>query len=140
MDTQTTTTPRFAMTYCSQCGGEQGPGDEGFSSCIQHQIARPSFVGKGATYRVWTDTHACTVIAVSRNGKVVTVQEDKATRIDTNGLSESQTYTYERDPNGTIHKFSLRAVGPWKLVGQSTRSPGGTLSIGTRRTYRDPSF
>ena len=29
--------PRFAMTYCSQCGNEQGPGDEGFSSCDDHR-------------------------------------------------------------------------------------------------------
>lgn len=28
--------PRFPMTYCSQCGGEFGPGNEGFSRCNQH--------------------------------------------------------------------------------------------------------
>jgi hypothetical protein len=27
---------RFEKTYCSQCGCEFGPGDEGFSSCSQH--------------------------------------------------------------------------------------------------------
>jgi hypothetical protein len=140
MNTQTTPTPRFPMTYCSQCGHEQGPGNAGFSSCIQHRIARPSLVGTGCTYRVWTDTHACTVIEVSANGKLVTVQEDKATRTDRNGLSESQDYTYERDLSGSIHKFSLRANGHWKLVGQSAKSPGGTLSFGGRRSYRDPSF
>ena len=28
--------PRFAMTYCSQCGSEMGPGDDGFSHCEDH--------------------------------------------------------------------------------------------------------
>lgn len=29
--------PRFDKTYCSQCGGEFGPGDEGYSHCKDHQ-------------------------------------------------------------------------------------------------------
>lgn len=29
--------PRFAQTYCSQCGGEFGPGNSGFSDCSEHQ-------------------------------------------------------------------------------------------------------
>lgn len=28
--------PRFLSTYCSQCGGEFGPGDSGYSNCYQH--------------------------------------------------------------------------------------------------------
>lgn len=28
--------PRFDKTFCSQCGGEFGPGDGGFSHCDQH--------------------------------------------------------------------------------------------------------
>ncbi len=27
---------KFDRTFCSQCGGEFGPGDEGFSHCDQH--------------------------------------------------------------------------------------------------------
>lgn len=33
----TSTTPRFAHTYCSQCGAEFGPGDSGYSHCEDHQ-------------------------------------------------------------------------------------------------------
>lgn len=29
-------TPRFAMTSCSQCGRDTGPGDAGHSSCATH--------------------------------------------------------------------------------------------------------
>lgn len=28
--------PKFKETFCSQCGGAFGPGDEGFSHCDQH--------------------------------------------------------------------------------------------------------
>ena len=35
--------PRFQMTYCSQCGSEQGPGDSGVSHCSDHlsKIVKP---------------------------------------------------------------------------------------------------
>ena len=29
--------PRFKMTYCSQCGKGFGPGDHGFSHCVDHK-------------------------------------------------------------------------------------------------------
>lgn len=32
--------PRFERTYCSQCGGEFGPGDHGFSRCSSHRKSR----------------------------------------------------------------------------------------------------
>ena len=30
--------PRFERTYCSQCGGEFGAGDNGFSHCDRHTL------------------------------------------------------------------------------------------------------
>ena len=36
---QPSTTPRFAETFCSQCGGEFGPGDSGYSHCKNHRTA-----------------------------------------------------------------------------------------------------
>lgn len=30
---------RFDNTYCSQCGGEFGPGDSGYSNCRDHNRA-----------------------------------------------------------------------------------------------------
>jgi len=30
------TKPRFTQTSCSQCGGEFGPGDSGYSHCDRH--------------------------------------------------------------------------------------------------------
>lgn len=34
-------TPRFQHTYCSQCGVDCGPGDDGASSCRDHQVQEP---------------------------------------------------------------------------------------------------
>lgn len=31
--------PKFDKTYCSQCGREFGPGDHGYSHCIDHRHA-----------------------------------------------------------------------------------------------------
>jgi hypothetical protein len=40
---------RFPMTYCSQCGNEQGPGNEGVSHCSDHrrqpQVKPAEFIG-----------------------------------------------------------------------------------------------
>lgn len=35
----TVAAPRFPKTYCSQCGGEFGPGDHGYSHCANHSNA-----------------------------------------------------------------------------------------------------
>jgi hypothetical protein len=36
-------TPRFAETFCSNCGGSFGPGDHGFSHCRSHKGRTRSF-------------------------------------------------------------------------------------------------
>lgn len=73
-------------------------------------------IGDGATIRLWSDRHACTIIKMTRC--TITVQQDKAT-LDPNFKPEwieggfaghctnqdEQSYTYERDPNGRIKTF-----------------------------------
>jgi len=34
-----TTTHKFQQTYCSRCGKECGPGDSGYSRCLDHDLA-----------------------------------------------------------------------------------------------------
>jgi len=87
-------------------------------------------VGDGATICGWTDRHAATIIKVTRC--TVTVQQDKATRIDNNGMSECQIYQYEADPKGSVHTFRKTKNG-WK-------SKGYGLLIGHRQEYYDYSF
>jgi hypothetical protein len=103
-----------------------------------HQSALPE-MGTGATVLGWTDRHAATVIAVSKNGMQITVQQDTATRTDDNGMSESQSYSYEPNPNGFKSRYSLRSNGQWVRVGSSTKN-GARLCLGIRREYHDYSF
>jgi hypothetical protein len=91
-------------------------------------------VGMGCTILRWTDRSAGTVVWVSKTGKTIKVQDDKAIRADTNGMSEAQEYTYERDETAPIRVFRLTKKG-WRGQGGG---PG--LSLGFRRAYHDYSF
>lgn len=82
-----------------------------------------------------TDRKAATVIAVSPTGIKVTVREDKSTRTDKNGMSDSQTYSYERDPDGVVHVFHRQGNGTYRSANQGKR-----LALGVRRTYHDYGF
>lgn len=73
-------------------------------------------VGDGVTIHLWSDAHAATIIKKTKT--TITVQHDKAT-LDPNFKPEfvaggfaghctnnnDQTYTYERNENGTIETF-----------------------------------
>lgn len=71
-------------------------------------------VGMGATILGWTDRHAATVI--SWDGKILRVQRDKATRIDTLGMTDAQGYEYERDPEGCVYDYKRDRSGKWREV------------------------
>ncbi len=59
-------------------------------------------VGDGVTVNLYSDSHAGTVI--KRTKRTVTIRRDNAIRTDDNGMSDSQQYRYEPDPNGTVYK------------------------------------
>lgn len=92
-------------------------------------------VGAGCTVCFYTDRHAATVIDVSATGYKVTVREDKATRTDTNGMSECQNYEYTPDPEGAVHVFFRNSKGTY-----GSRKGGKRLSVGNRSHYFDYSF
>lgn len=93
-------------------------------------------LGMGATILGWTDRYPATVIAISKSGRVITVQDDIYTRIDSNGMSECQDYTYTANPNGCTKTYSLRKNGRWVQKG----TKDCYLSLGNRRRYYDYSF
>jgi hypothetical protein len=102
-------------------------------SLMNHVMSRGETkpeVGMGATILMWTDRKAGTIIKVTPTQ--VHVQVDKATRTDTNGMSESQEYAYERDTNGAVYVFRMTKRG--------YRCNGNGLGIGYRRAYHDYSF
>lgn len=103
-------------------------------------------IGMGATVLAWTDRRAATIIDV--NGRIVTVQDDTATRIDGNGMSECQQYSFSENLYGAVTTFRQRKDGIWEEVrwNAETRrwnkvSGGGHgLRIGERCHYHDYSF
>ena len=96
-------------------------------------------IGMGATITWFTDRVAGTIIGIGRGGKLVKVQEDKATRTDSLGMSESQDWAYEPDPTGMVTIFTLRRNGLW-VAGGSEMTGGPRLAIGHRSHYYDFSF
>lgn len=95
-------------------------------------------VGMGATINFHSDSKAATLVQVSHKGSKIVLQQDKVTRTDQNGVSESQSYTYETDPNGAIYIATLRSDGRYRLVGSGKK--GKAISLGVRREYYDYSF
>ncbi|MCK9567518.1 hypothetical protein M0R72_01050 [Candidatus Pacearchaeota archaeon] len=109
------------------------------STSMPNEEAVIPVVGMGVTGLGYTDRYPYTVIEVI-DDKTLRIQEDKATRTDTNGMSESQSYDYEADPKGKILTIVLRKNGQWhvkipKVVPEATR-----FQVGVRRKYHDYSF
>lgn len=95
-------------------------------------------VGMGATVLLWSDRHAATVVEVITAKKIV-IQQDKATRTDDLGMSDSQDYTYERDETAPKETYTLRKNGSWVRAG-SPMKDGTRLRLGVRDEHYDFSF
>jgi hypothetical protein len=107
-------------------------------------------VGDGATLLHWTDREPATVIEVTtkKSGAIeVAVQEDKYRRVDSNGMSESQEYAYEPNPNGSISRFRLDPEKGWRALRKNekgnwvlVKGGGSGVRFGVREKYHDFSF
>lgn len=98
-------------------------------------------VGDPCTIIYYSDRKAATIIDISKDGKVITVQEDKSIRTDKNGMSEDQYYIYERNLNGSIHTFKRTRKDKNVYTSNGLYYDWGTkLGFGYRRTYFDYSF
>ena len=95
-------------------------------------------VGDGASVCFFSDRHAATVVDVSEDGKRVTAQTDTATVVEGRVQDGSAEYNYERNPIGSIYRFSLRKNGRYVNVG-SKMTDGPVLGIG-RSHYWGPHF
>lgn len=101
---------------------------------------RTPVVGEGATILGWTDRHAGTVIEVRADGSF-TVQEDTVQRVDSNGMSEMQTYEYTPNPAGLTHDFApvKRGKAKGQLRERGSKDGNGVV-LGRRDHYHDFSF
>ena len=115
-------------------------------------------VGMGATYNSYSDRHPLTVINVikKKNHEIIVCREDKAVRVDKNGMSESQEYEYSPNPDGRVYYLRSKKVvsscgkpakvyeqvvkneesGRWNVV-KHNRNP---VNFGERNKYHDYSF
>jgi hypothetical protein len=93
--------------------------------------ARDAEVGDGMTVCFWSDRQACTVIERSASGKTIVVQEDKATRTDSNGMSDAQSYSYEPNPQGKRYTARRGADGRYRIGGKR----GNAVAPGRHQHY-----
>jgi hypothetical protein len=112
-------------------------------------------VGMGLTEHGYSDSHAYTVVKVSKSGKTCWATRDKATLL--NGVnsgepdalkfepggfcghtSGTQRYSYESDMDGHPFRFSLTKRG-WRLAGTSQQAGGG-VTMGVRHEHYDFNF
>lgn len=109
-------------------------------------------LGMGVTFLSWTDRYAGTIVyTVAKGGKVVEfeAQEDEAIRTDSNGMSECQSYRFERNLGGARHKYRRDRKGQWRKVGDKWTGdkkvygfvePRQCIRLGERDHYHDYSF
>lgn len=94
-------------------------------------------VGDGATLCLPTDRYAGTVVSMSKSGKTIRWQYDRAIRVDDNGMSDVQEYRYERNPDAPIREYTLRKNGRYIEKGGSLTS---AFLVPGRCEYRDFSY
>lgn len=127
-------------TTCDKCGNllseveAAGRKTGTCNECLRDPNTDPR-VGDGATIQYYSDRVAATVVEVSPSGRRITLQVDHATRTDSNGMSESQSYHYTPNPVGFKHIAYRRNDGRYQLRGGYAR-----VFVGHRSTYRDFSF
>jgi len=91
--------------------------------------------GMGATNVCYSDREAYTIVEVLTPRKII-VQRDKATRTDSNGMSEMQKYNFESDPNAPKVVVTKRKDGRWLRQ----KTDHDVFVIGSRQEYYDFSF
>lgn len=98
-------------------------------------------VGMGATLLMWSDRHPYTIVGIERfktgaragQVKAVLAQADTSQRVDSNGMSDAQTYVFLPNANAPVTRFVLRKSGRFE-------GAGGTLAVGYRDRHYDFSF
>jgi hypothetical protein len=104
-------------------------------------------IGTGVTFYSWSDRSAGTVVGIfDLSKKIIEIKHDTATRIDNNGMSDCQNYSYEMDINSrsVFYRWSSKK-SQWQGVeknekGRWVLSRGQSISVGNRDAHYDYSF
>jgi hypothetical protein len=99
--------------------------------------------GDGATICLWSDRHAYWIADVNYADRSVTLERAKCIRADNLGMSDSQSYRYERGENPSTITLYLRWNG-WRhrhmIDGQTFHSEPVNVVFGWMNEYYDFSF
>ena len=95
-------------------------------------------IGMGVTEFGFSDRSPYTVVKILSPKKIV-VQADDYKRVDKNGMSESQAYTYTMNPNGATRILTHRKNGWWIPQG-SPMKDSTRFGLGSRDRYYDFTF
>lgn len=95
-------------------------------------------IGMGVTECCHSDRHAYTILEIFSPCKI-TVQRDTAIRTDKHGMSDAQSYRYERNAAGETKVLTKRRDGSWREAGVSKGDSNGFL-LGHRDEHYDYSF
>jgi hypothetical protein len=118
-------------------------------SLINHVYSRTKSqepqIGMGVTICMWSDRHAGTIVNI--NGDMLIVCRDDVTRVDTNGMSESQSYEYKTNPSNSKSYWKKDKRGNWceyhfnyETKRFNKNKSSSHLAIGHREEYYDYSF
>lgn len=118
------------------------------ASLVNHLYSRTAepepVVGMGATLIMYTDRHAYSV--VSWDGKILGVTQDIISRVDSNGMSDSQDYAYVTNHNASPEYYKKDKKNKWVRIVFNEETMRwkqyrcGTLKVGFRDEYYDYSF
>ncbi len=106
-------------------------------------------VGMGVTFYHWSDRTAGTIQEINeiRGRTYIGITGDEATRIDDNGFSECQDYTFTQHPDRPLSWYRRPQDGlDWESVrlnpdtGRWGKSGNSSIRIGHRDHYYDFSF
>jgi hypothetical protein len=98
------------------------------------ELPKPE-IGMGVTQVLYSDRNAYTIILIGSPTRLV-IQRDKATRVGEKGMSDVQSYEYERDPNGETKTITLRSDKRWRERGEK-KNNGVTFVLGVRNEFYD---
>lgn len=107
-------------------------------SVMNHLMSRDGnrlpVVGEGATELMWTDRHAYFVNSVSEDQKRCVIEKAKPIRTDDNGMSEAQSYRFERTGYETELRFKW---GKWRYRGKDAWNNNKWYPINIQFGYMD---
>mgnify|MGYP003108876813 CR=1 FL=1 len=101
-----------------------------------------SMVGQPATYRIGSDCYPLVVVKVSKSGAKIWLNKVEATRTDSNGMSESQDYSYDIEGASKVATDNSM-IGTRRKRGDYAAQGCGAyahISVGYAKKYSDPHF